>query len=99
MAVLEAMAAGLPVVASAVGSLPEVLADGAGVLVPPGDVAALREALGQLADAGRRQSVARTAHARVAARYGVRAMARRYREQLYEPVLERRMRLRLSQAR
>ncbi len=99
MAVLEAMAAGVPVVASAVGSLPEVLAEGAGYLVPAGDVAALREALGQLRDAGRRQSVARAAHAQVAARYGARAMARSYREQLYEPVLDRRMRLRLSQAR
>ena len=99
MAVLEAMAAGLPVVASAVGSLPEVLGEGAGWLVPPGDVGALRDALGQLTDPGRRQSVARTARARVEARYGARAMARTYRERLYQPVLERQVRLRLSQAR
>ena len=99
MAVLEAMVAGLPVVASAVGSLPEVLGDGAGLLVPPGDVGALRAALGQLADPGRRQSVARTARARVEARYGATEMARTYRERLYQPVLERRVGLRLSQAR
>lgn len=44
---LEAVAAGTPVVASAVGALPEVLADG-GLLVPPGDVAALAEGLGRV---------------------------------------------------
>jgi len=45
-AVLEYMAAGLPVVATAVGGNLEVIADGAtGLLVPAGNPAALREAL------------------------------------------------------
>ena len=42
---LEAMALARPVVASAVGSLPELLDEGAGVLVPPGDADALADAL------------------------------------------------------
>src|SRR5206468_5031993 len=45
---LEALALGRCVVASAVGELPDLLADGAGVLVPPGDSAALSEALAKL---------------------------------------------------
>lgn len=48
-AVLEYMAAGLPVVATAVGGNLEVVADGAtGILVPPGDAAALAQALSRL---------------------------------------------------
>jgi glycosyltransferase involved in cell wall biosynthesis len=45
LAVLEAMLAGLPVVASNVSSLPELVVDGeTGRLVPPGDHAALAQA-------------------------------------------------------
>lgn len=50
MAVLEAMAAGKPVVASAIDGIKESVADGAsGLLVPPGDGAALAAAIKRLA--------------------------------------------------
>lgn len=57
MVVTEALAHGLPVVASAVGGLPEALgraADGTrpGLLVPPDDPAALADALSQWLDDG-----------------------------------------------
>ncbi|UZR27396.1 glycosyltransferase family 4 protein [Methylococcus mesophilus] len=44
--ILEAMAAGVPVVATPVGGIPELLGEGeCGLLVPPGDVQALAESL------------------------------------------------------
>jgi glycosyltransferase involved in cell wall biosynthesis len=48
LVVLEAMARGAPVIAARATSLPEVVGE-AGLLVPPGDVPALREALERLA--------------------------------------------------
>ena len=46
---LEAMAFGRPVVASAIGGLPELVVDGeTGILVPPGDVGALANAINRL---------------------------------------------------
>jgi glycosyltransferase involved in cell wall biosynthesis len=45
LALVEAQAAGLPVVASAVGGIPETIGEGAGRLVPPGDPDALADAL------------------------------------------------------
>jgi glycosyltransferase involved in cell wall biosynthesis len=47
--IMEAMATGLPVVATQVGSIPELVADGrTGLLVKPGDVADLARAIGTL---------------------------------------------------
>ena len=48
LAVLEALAAGVPVVASRVGGLPALLSGGAGVLVPPKNPPALAAALDAL---------------------------------------------------
>jgi glycosyltransferase involved in cell wall biosynthesis len=50
LVLLEAMAAGRPIVASRVATIPEVVLDGeTGILVPPGDAPALAEALVQMA--------------------------------------------------
>jgi glycosyltransferase involved in cell wall biosynthesis len=71
VACLEAMAAGRPVVASAVGGLRDLVVDGeTGLLVPPGDVAALRAALERLlADTGLRERLGRAARERVLAEF------------------------------
>jgi N-acetyl-alpha-D-glucosaminyl L-malate synthase BshA len=51
LAALEALACGVPVVASDVGGLPEVVADGeVGFLHPVGDVAAMAASVGRLLD-------------------------------------------------
>jgi glycosyltransferase involved in cell wall biosynthesis len=63
--VIEAMAAGLPVIASAVGGLPEIITPEIGILVPPGDACALAEAMLRLArDAELRRRMGRAARAR-----------------------------------
>jgi glycosyltransferase involved in cell wall biosynthesis len=74
---LEALALGRCVVASAVGELPELLADGAGVLVPPGNAEALSIALRSARDGASRARIGEKALAR-ARRYGVAAMAGAY---------------------
>lgn len=48
--IIEAMAHGLPIIASAVGGIPDMISMDIGILVPPGDNAALAQAMQQLAD-------------------------------------------------
>ncbi len=70
-AVLEAQAAGLPVIASNIGGTHETMADGTtGLLVPPGDADALAEALRALAtDPVRRSEMAAAARAHIENRF------------------------------
>jgi glycosyltransferase involved in cell wall biosynthesis len=64
MVITEALARGIPVIASDVGGVPEALG-GAGLLVPPGDPAALGAALrAWLEDTGLRERLRRTARQR-----------------------------------
>ena len=79
LAVMEAMAAGLPVVATAVGGVPELVADGeTGLLVPSGDLRTFAAALACLAgNPGRRHELAAAAVRRAAA-FSVDAMVTSY---------------------
>jgi glycosyltransferase involved in cell wall biosynthesis len=84
---LEAMAAGRPVIASAVGGLPDMVLDGTtGILVPPGDVQALRASIVQLlADPGRRASMGQAGRER-AGGYSASVVVPQI-EQIYQEVI------------
>ena len=59
MAVSEALARGLPVVSTTTGAIPRLVGPDAGILVPPGDVEALADALSRvIVDAGLRARLA-----------------------------------------
>lgn len=75
MALLEAMAAGLPAISTPVGGIPEVVIhDQTGLLVPPGDVDSLAEALKTLYDnRGTRQRLGKSGRELVSQRYGTEA--------------------------
>lgn len=78
IAAMEAMAAALPVVASEVGGLPELIGKDAGLLVPPGDIDALADALIFLLDHPHDAVLMGQAGKRRAADYSARAMVERY---------------------
>lgn len=67
MAMLEAMAAALPVISTPVGGIPEFMTEGVeGCLVEPGDVGALSRAMARLAESGaRRQQMGQQGRDRV----------------------------------
>jgi glycosyltransferase involved in cell wall biosynthesis len=76
-----ALGAGTPLLLSAVGGFPEVAAEGAAELVPPGDPAALHDALVRLiGDPAARARLAAGARRAAAERYGWDDIARRHLE-------------------
>lgn len=81
-AMIEAMSAGVPVVATAVGGTPELITDRRnGLLVPPGDVTALARAIGELADApALRTALGTEGRRRMASEHGQAEMLERHRE-------------------
>jgi glycosyltransferase involved in cell wall biosynthesis len=89
LAMLEAMAAGLPMVATDVGGARDVLGDGLrGVLVPPANACALAQAIRDLLiDAGRRGTLADSGSTHVRENYSVAALSRQL-AGLYEAALQ-----------
>ena len=88
MVLLEAMACGLPVVASAVDGIGEVCTNNRdAVLVAPGDTAGFAISLGHLLkDAALREEFGKNARATVLERYEIRGLTARI-ESLYDDIL------------
>lgn len=95
VALLEAMAAARPIVATRVGGIPDAVRDGCeGLLVPAADPIALAEAVSRvLADPGLASRLASAARERAVAEYGIASVAARiegvYREELTKALGER----------
>ena len=89
-ALLEYMAAGRPIVATAVGAAPELIEDGVhGLLVPPGDAARLAEAINRLLSEPRlARRLGEAARRRARDRYSREAMVGRFTE-FYEGLAAR----------
>jgi len=80
LSVLEAMMASLPIIATSVGGLPELVRNGTeGLLAPPANVEALRDAMASMiSDTDARRAMSQAAREKAAARFGVATMARSY---------------------
>jgi glycosyltransferase involved in cell wall biosynthesis len=95
LSVMEYMAAGLPVVATRVGGVPDLIADGVhGLLVAPGDARALADAIGALLDdPARRAEMGALARERQRAEFDLDVMVGRV-QALYEELFARTARAR-----
>lgn len=86
LVLVEAMALGVPIIASALGGPTDIIADGSGILVPPGDGAALAGAIaGLVADPAARERLASRGRER-AERYSATALLETHRK-LYQRLL------------
>lgn len=90
VAMLEAMAVGVPVVATRVGGIPEVIRDGVdGMLVESGNSDEIARALTRLAiDIDLRSAIAKQGRARVGALYSCKVISGRYADMFAELVFQ-----------
>lgn len=88
MVLLEAMTAGLPVIATRVGGIPDALPDNCGLLVEPGQPSQLAGGMLQLLKGGENlcELMGRAARARAIRKFGVGRMVERYLEVYLEHV-------------
>jgi glycosyltransferase involved in cell wall biosynthesis len=87
LAVMEAMAAGKPMICTAVGGVPELVEGGCGLLVPPQDIKALALAMRHLLESPEaRKSMGEASAGRAVERFDVRVMTEAY-ETLYRKLI------------
>jgi glycosyltransferase involved in cell wall biosynthesis len=87
LSVMEAMAAGKPMICTAVGGVPELVEDGCGLLVPPRDAQALSEAMSRmLENTSVTKSMGEKSARRAVERFDLRAMTEAY-EDLYKKLV------------
>ena len=91
LSVMEAMALGLPVVATNVGGVPKLVLDGeTGLLVPPAEAEALAAALLELMrDAEKRRALGEAGRRRALEQFSIQPAAAKY-QALYDKLLEKR---------
>lgn len=89
IAIIEAMAAGVPVIGTTIGAVPDLVRDGVeGRVVEPGDVAALADALGELIeDPAIRARMSTAIRARAEQRHSLERLSERL-DGLYQAVLD-----------
>jgi glycosyltransferase involved in cell wall biosynthesis len=84
LAVLEAMAAGKPIISTAVGGVPELVEGGCGLLVPPQDLETLAGAMRHMLESPKaRRSMGEASARRAVERFDLRVMTEAY-EDLYK---------------
>lgn len=82
---LDGLARGIPCVSTAVGEVPELLAEGGGACAPVGDLAALGAAIEMLMDPARRRQEGERGRRTVAERFSLAAFAAAYETAIFPP--------------